>query len=76
MLPCVVMSVPTYALTATIWKESEGYVAKCSELGVANAGDSFSEALVNLKEVSELCLDHMSLTARMISIKRFLQVSS
>jgi len=35
MLPGVVMSVPTYMLTATIWKEPEGYVAKCSELGVA-----------------------------------------
>jgi predicted RNase H-like HicB family nuclease len=58
MLPGVVMSVPTYMLTATIWKEPEGYVAKCSELGVASAGDSPSEALVNLKEATELYLEN------------------
>jgi predicted RNase H-like HicB family nuclease len=52
------MSVLTYRLTATIWKEPEGYVAKCSELGVASAGDSPSEALVNLKEATELYLEN------------------
>jgi len=50
--------VRTYRLTATIWKESEGYVAKCSELGVASAGDSSSEALANLKEATELYLEN------------------
>jgi len=49
MLPGVVMSVLTYRLTATIWKEPEGYVARCSELGVASAGDSPSEVSTNLK---------------------------
>ena len=58
MLPKVVMSVLTYRLTATIWKEPEGYVARCSELGVASAGDSPSEALVNLKEATELYLEN------------------
>ena len=48
----------TYRLTATIWKEPEGYVAKCSELGVASAGDSSSEALANLKEATELYLEN------------------
>ena len=52
------MSVLTYRLTTTIWKEPEGYVAKCSELGVASAGDSPSEALVNLKEATELYLEN------------------
>jgi len=42
----------------------------------SEAGDSPSDALVNLKEVTELYLEHMMLTARMIPIKRFLQVSS
>jgi predicted RNase H-like HicB family nuclease len=56
MLPKAVMSVLTYRLTATIWKEPEGYVAKCSELGVASAGNSPSEALTNLKEATELYL--------------------
>ena len=56
MLSRVVMSVLAYRLTATIWKEAEGYVARCSELGVASAGDSPSEAFVNLKEATELYL--------------------
>ena len=48
----------TYKLTATIWREPEGYVAKCSELGVASAGDSPSDALANLKEATELYLEN------------------
>ena len=40
MLTRIVMDVPTYRLTATIWKEPKGYVAKCLELGIASAGDS------------------------------------
>ena len=58
MLPGVVTGMPTYRLTATIWKEQEGYVAKCSELGVASAGDSPSEALANLKEATEFYLEN------------------
>ena len=54
MLPKAVVSMQTYRLTATIWKEPEGYVARCSELGVASAGDSPSNALANLKEATEL----------------------
>ncbi len=76
MLPKAVMSVLAYRLTATIWKEPEGYVARCSELGVASAGDSPSEALVNLKEATELYLGNMMSTARLIPIKPFLQVFS
>jgi predicted RNase H-like HicB family nuclease len=59
MLPKVVISVLTYRLTATIWKEPEGYVARCSELGVASAGDSPSDALINLKEATELYLENV-----------------
>jgi len=58
MLPGVVIGMPTYRLTATIWKEPEGYVARCSELGVASAGDSPSGALANLKEATELYLEN------------------
>jgi predicted RNase H-like HicB family nuclease len=76
MLPKVVMGVLTYRLTATIWKEPEGYVAKCSELGVASADDSPSEALVNLKEATELYLENIMLTDELIPIKPFLQVFS
>ena len=66
----------TYKLTATIWKEPEGYVAKYSELGVASTGDSPSDALADLKEVTELYLKNMLLTDDLIPIKAFLQVSS
>ncbi len=52
MLPRSVMSVPTYMLTATIWKEPEGYVARCSELGVASAGDYLPEDSQNLREAA------------------------
>jgi predicted RNase H-like HicB family nuclease len=47
-----------YRLTAIIWKETEGYVSKCPELGVASAGNSPSQALVNLKEATELYLEN------------------
>jgi predicted RNase H-like HicB family nuclease len=70
------MSVLAYKLTATIWKEPEGYVARCSELGVASAGDSPSEAFVNLKEATELYLENMILIGELIPIKPFLQVFS
>jgi len=58
MLPKVMIGMLTYKLTATIWREPEGYVAKCSELGVASAGDSPSDALANLKEATELYLEN------------------
>ena len=76
MLPRAVMSMPTYMLTATVWKEPEGYVARCSELGVASAGDSPSDALANLKEATELYLENVIQIAGLIPIKSFLQVSS
>lgn len=36
--------------TVVAWKEKEGYVSKCPEIGVASCGDSISEAIKNLKE--------------------------
>ena len=44
--------------TAVVWKESKGYVSKCSELGVASCGDSFDEAVKNLREAVELYLEN------------------
>jgi predicted RNase H-like HicB family nuclease len=43
--------------TAVVWKESEGCVSKCPELGVASCGDSFEEAVSNLREAVELYLE-------------------
>jgi len=76
MLSRVVMSVPTYMLTAMIWKEAKGHVAECSELGVASVGDSPSDALANWKEATELYLENVVLTDGLIPIKSFLQFSS
>ena len=47
-----------YKLTSVIWKEKEGYVSNCSELGVASTGDTVEEALKNLKEAVELYLEN------------------
>lgn len=41
-------------LTATIWREDEGYVSLCSELDVASQGDTVEEARNNLREAVEL----------------------
>jgi predicted RNase H-like HicB family nuclease len=45
-----------YGYTAVIWKETDGYVSKCPELGVASCGQSFEEASDNLREAVELYL--------------------
>jgi predicted RNase H-like HicB family nuclease len=44
--------------TAVVWKETVGYVSKCPELGVASCGDSFEEAVSNLREAVELYLEN------------------
>ena len=44
----------TRTLTATIWREENGYVSICSELDIASQGDTVEEARSNLKEAVEL----------------------
>ena len=44
--------------TAVVWKEKEGYVSKCPELGVASCGDTVSQAMENLKEAVALYLEN------------------
>lgn len=41
-------------LTASVWKEPEGYVSLCPELDVASCGDTPEDALDMLKEAVEL----------------------
>jgi predicted RNase H-like HicB family nuclease len=48
----------TFEYTEVVWKETEGFVSKCPELGVASCGDTFEEAVSNLKEAVELYLDN------------------
>jgi predicted RNase H-like HicB family nuclease len=47
-----------FGYTAIVWKESEGYVSKCPELGVASCGDTFDEAVGSLREAVELYLEN------------------
>lgn len=47
-----------FGYTAVVWKETEGYVSKCPELGVASCGSSFEEAVRNLQEAVELYLEN------------------
>ena len=48
----------TFDYTVVVWKEKEGYVSKCPELGVASCGNSITEATENLKEAVELYLEN------------------
>lgn len=47
-----------FEYTAVVWKEKEGYVSKCPELGVASCGNSFDQAVANLREAVELYLEN------------------
>jgi predicted RNase H-like HicB family nuclease len=47
-----------FEYTAIVWKESEGYVSKCPELGVASCGDTFDDAVKSLREAVELYLEN------------------
>lgn len=41
-------------LTATIWRETDGYVSLCPELDIASQGDTVEEARANLQEAVDL----------------------
>lgn len=41
-------------LTATIWREENGYVSLCPELDIASQGETVEEARANLREAVEL----------------------
>lgn len=42
------------ALTASVWREGEWFVAQCLEVDVASQGESEEESLMNLREALEL----------------------
>ena len=44
-------------LTAILHREEEVYVAECPEVGTVSQGDTVEEALVNLREATELFLE-------------------
>jgi predicted RNase H-like HicB family nuclease len=47
-----------FEYTGVVWRESDGFVSKCPELGVASCGDTFEEAVLNLKEAVDLYLEN------------------
>jgi predicted RNase H-like HicB family nuclease len=55
---CEASLMKVFDYTAVVWRESAGYVSKCPELGVASCGDSFEEAVGNLREAVELYLEN------------------
>ena len=44
-------------LTAIIYWEEDVYVAECPEVGTASQGETVEEAIVNLREATELYLE-------------------
>ncbi len=44
----------TQTFTATIWRETDGFVSLCPELDIASQGNTVEEARANLKEALEL----------------------
>lgn len=48
-------------VTAIIHKEEDLYVAECPEIGTVSQGYSIEEAIVNLKEATELYLEEFPL---------------
>jgi predicted RNase H-like HicB family nuclease len=65
----------TFDYTAVVWKEKEGYVSKCPELGVASCGDSISNATENLKEAVSLYLENAEALGLLEDIKESLTTS-
>ena len=51
----------TNTFTASIHREGTLYVATCVEVGTVSQGETMEEALVNLKEATELYLEEFPL---------------
>ena len=52
------MSIRTF--TAVLHKEDDLYVAECPETGTVSQGYTVDEAIINLKEATELYLDEFT----------------
>ena len=48
-------------LTAVVHKEEDMYVATCPEIGTTSQGSTIEEAVLNLKEATELYLEEFPL---------------
>lgn len=47
-------------LSAVIHREEDMYVAECTEVGTVSQGKTLDEALLNLKEATELYLEEFA----------------
>lgn len=47
-------------LTATIWREGDGFVSLCPELDIASQGETVETARANLREAVELFFESAS----------------
>ncbi len=47
--------------TAIVHNEENMYVAECPETGTASQGENIEEAIKNLQEATELCLEEFQL---------------
>lgn len=52
-------TIPIKTFTTVIHKEEDSYIAECTELGTVSQGKTIDEALINLKEASELYLEEI-----------------
>ena len=49
------------SFSAVVYKEGDFFVAECPEVGTVSQGDSFEEAMENLKEATELYLEDFAI---------------
>ena len=47
----------TNTFTAVVHKEKDLYVAECPEIGTVSQGETIEEAVINLREATELYLE-------------------
>jgi predicted RNase H-like HicB family nuclease len=64
-------------LTAVIYPDSktDWLVAECLEIGAAGQGHTEEEALANLREATELCLESFPLTVKKSAAIRTFELS-
>ena len=53
----------TQTYTAVIHREDAWYVAECPEVGTVSQGQTIEEAVVNLREATEIYLEEFPTTA-------------
>jgi len=63
-------------LTAVIHREENLFVAECPETGTASQGETFEEAVMNLKEATELYLEEFPVKQTFRSILTTFEVAA